>query len=132
MMVDRSGLVHRGRADLEGFKASFACDSARLSAGDIEISFVGLRPGEKLHEELFIGEAVTETIHPQIKMAMERFLPLRELQPKLRKLEAVLEAHDAQGVRAVLTDLLELDFGGGETGLSKAAPTNYATSVSIN
>src|SRR6185503_14529528 len=31
MMVDRSGLVHRGRADLEGFKASFACDSAQLS-----------------------------------------------------------------------------------------------------
>jgi FlaA1/EpsC-like NDP-sugar epimerase len=100
--------------------------------GDIEISFVGLRPGEKLHEELFIGEAVTETVHPQIKMAMERFLPLRELQPKLKKLEAVLEAHDAQGVRAVLADLLELDFGGGSTESSEAAPTHYASSVSIS
>ena len=100
--------------------------------GDIEICFVGLRPGEKLHEELFIGEAVTETIHPQIKMAMERFLPLHELQPKLGKLEAVLEAHDAHGVRAVLTDLLELDFGGEATGVSEAAPTPYAASVSTS
>jgi FlaA1/EpsC-like NDP-sugar epimerase len=100
--------------------------------GDIEICFVGLRPGEKLHEELFIGEAVTETVHPQIKMAMERFLPLQELRQKLAKLDAVLEAHNADAVRAVLTDLLELDFGGEGARSREAAPTLFAASVSIN
>ena len=78
--------------------------------GDIEISYVGLRPGEKLHEELFVGEAVTETIHPQIKMALERSMPLEELRPHLRRLEIALEAHDARAVRSVLNKIVELDF----------------------
>ena len=78
--------------------------------GDIEIRYVGLRPGEKLHEELFVGEIVTETAHPQIKMAMERFMPLGELQPHLRRLEMALEAGDAKAVRAVLAKIVELDF----------------------
>lgn len=79
-------------------------------AGDVEIRYVGLRPGEKLHEELFVGEVVTETLHPQIKMAMERFMPLAELEPHLRRLDIALQAHDARAVRAVLSKVLELDF----------------------
>src|SRR4051812_40457134 len=43
--------------------------------GDIEIVYVGLRPGEKLYEELFVGANSVETTHPRIKMAKERFLP---------------------------------------------------------
>ena len=78
--------------------------------GDVEICYVGLRPGEKLHEELFVGELVTETLHPQIKMAMERFVPLEELRPQLRRLDIALDAHDARSVRAVLNKILELDF----------------------
>jgi FlaA1/EpsC-like NDP-sugar epimerase len=80
--------------------------------GDIEICYVGLRPGEKLHEELFVGEVITETVHPQIKMAEERSMPLEELAPQLRRLDIALEAHDAHAVRAVLNKILELDFGG--------------------
>jgi FlaA1/EpsC-like NDP-sugar epimerase len=79
-------------------------------AGDIEITYVGLRPGEKLHEELFIGQTVADTVHPQIKMAMERFMPLEELQPKLRRLDIALEAHDARAVRTMLKKILELDY----------------------
>lgn len=78
--------------------------------GDIEISYVGLRPGEKLHEELFIGEVVAETVHPQIKMAEERYLPIEDLHPYLRRLEIALDAHDAQAVRTVLAKIVELDF----------------------
>ena len=90
--------------------------------GDIEICYVGLRPGEKLHEELFVGELVTETVHPQIKMAMERHIPIDELLPQLRRLDIALEAHDARAVRAVLNKILELDFAGAGRTATVTAP----------
>jgi FlaA1/EpsC-like NDP-sugar epimerase len=90
--------------------------------GDIEISYVGLRPGEKLHEELFVGEQVTETVHPQIKMANERSMPIEELVPHLRRLDIALEASDARAVRAVLSKILELDFAGPTHKRSTAVP----------
>jgi FlaA1/EpsC-like NDP-sugar epimerase len=43
--------------------------------GDIEIKITGLRPGEKLYEELLIGEQPIATDHPEIFMGMEDFLP---------------------------------------------------------
>ena len=39
--------------------------------GDIEITYIGLRPGEKLFEELLIGDNVQETAHPRIMTALE-------------------------------------------------------------
>lgn len=77
--------------------------------GDIEISYIGLRPGEKLHEELFVGEAVGETVHPQIKMARERSLPLAEVEMVVQRLVRALKAHDGRQVRAVLRDVLEAE-----------------------
>lgn len=78
--------------------------------GDIEITYVGLRPGEKLHEELFIGENVADTIHPQIKMARERSLSLDDISVYLRRLERALQANEASLVRSILSEILELDY----------------------
>lgn len=54
--------------------------------GDIEIQFTGLRPGEKLYEELLIGANVLKTDHPGIMKAQEDFIPLEELEEKLESL----------------------------------------------
>ncbi len=79
--------------------------------GDIEIAVVGLRPGEKLYEELFVGSETKETSHPRIKMAKERHVPLAELMNHLKMLEGMIGMGDAAGVRAKLQDLISDDKG---------------------
>jgi FlaA1/EpsC-like NDP-sugar epimerase len=79
--------------------------------GDVEISFVGLRPGEKLYEELFVGEEVIETAHPRIRMAKERFMPLRELEPSLVELRSAIDAASREAVRDCLRRLIAPDQG---------------------
>ncbi len=71
-------------------------------SGDIEIRITGLRPGEKLYEELLIGDAVGETLHPRILRADEVFLTWEELQPCLQAIvEGQFQAGDAS-VRELL------------------------------
>ena len=65
-------------------------------AGDIEIVVTGLRPGEKLFEELLIGENPTSTPHPRIMMAREDFLPWEALQAELALLQQALSKGDFQ------------------------------------
>jgi len=79
--------------------------------GDIEIVYVGLRPGEKLYEELFVGGNSVETTHPRIKMAKERFLALEELEPYLARLRESITSVDRSAVRASLRDLVAPDQG---------------------
>ena len=83
-------------------------DEANLT-GDIEISYVGLRPGEKLYEELFVGEEALETAHPRIRMAKERFISFAELRPHIDELRAMISTADAAAVRAKLQELTESD-----------------------
>lgn len=59
--------------------------------GDIEIKFSGLRPGEKLYEELLIGESVRETAHPRIMAADEICLSWPEMETLLLQLDAECE-----------------------------------------
>ena len=72
-------------------------------AGEIAISFTGLRPGEKLYEELLIGDHVAETIHPRIMRAEEQVIPWIELEKMLAILEQAANDDDFERVRAVLT-----------------------------
>jgi FlaA1/EpsC-like NDP-sugar epimerase len=79
--------------------------------GDVEIAYVGLRPGEKLYEELFVGEEALDTAHPRIKMAKERFLSYAELRPHVERLRAAIVAGDSAAVREQLQELIRPDQG---------------------
>jgi FlaA1/EpsC-like NDP-sugar epimerase len=70
--------------------------------GDIEIRVVGLRPGEKLYEELLIGDDVTPTGHPRIMRAQEKMLPWDDLEIALIALTRTIEEGDAARARAIL------------------------------
>ena len=70
--------------------------NSETGAGDIEIVVTGLRPGEKLYEELLIGENPTSTPHPRIMMAREDFLPWSALEAELALLQAGLAKDDFQ------------------------------------
>jgi len=74
--------------------------------GDIEIEVTGLRPGEKLYEELLIGDNPQPTAHPKIMKAHEEFLSWGDLQEELEKLNVALDACDAQLIRAMLKKLV--------------------------
>lgn len=70
--------------------------------GDIEIAFIGLRPGEKLHEELLIGSNPSATTHPRIMKAKEDFIAWPELQDHLRQLQRAAADENVQAIRQVL------------------------------
>lgn len=69
----------------------------------IEIEFIGLRPGEKLHEELLLGTNVTGTGHPMIMRAEEECLPFSQIQRLLAKLRRHCDTMDCDGISAVLS-----------------------------
>lgn len=70
--------------------------------GDIEITYTGLRPAEKLFEELLIGTNVTGTEHPMIMRAMEHSLPWNTVQQILEELGATLARSDCERARQLL------------------------------
>ena len=74
--------------------------------GDIEIVITGLRDGEKLFEELLIGNNPQATAHPEIMKATEEFLTWKDLQPKLTQLQGALRVNDVQAVRTLMQELV--------------------------
>jgi FlaA1/EpsC-like NDP-sugar epimerase len=74
--------------------------------GDIEIQVTGLRPGEKLYEELLIGDNPLPTNHPRILKAHEEFLPWDELESKLNILNGALESNNVPVIRTLLKELV--------------------------
>ena len=74
--------------------------------GDIEIKVTGLRPGEKLYEELLIGDNPQPTTHSRIMKANEEFLPWDILQNKLTELNAALDVNNVPLIRTLLKELV--------------------------
>lgn len=70
--------------------------------GDIEIKITGLRPGEKLYEELLVGDNCEDTTHPRIMRANEKFMPLPELELFLATLKHNLDHYNVKEVFELL------------------------------
>ncbi|CAG2146168.1 UDP-N-acetyl-alpha-D-glucosamine C6 dehydratase [Cupriavidus yeoncheonensis] len=90
-MIEMSGLVERTRKN---------------PSGDIEIKFVGLRPGEKLYEELLISDDVTPSEHERIMCSHEPFLGADELHRKLDQLFAACESRDELAIQTAVQSIV--------------------------
>jgi FlaA1/EpsC-like NDP-sugar epimerase len=77
------------------------------SDGDIELTVTGLRPGEKLYEELLIGDDPKPTQHSRIMKAHDEFLPWPILQEQLQALGLALGVNDVPVIRGMLQQLVQ-------------------------
>ena len=74
--------------------------------GDVEIKITGLRPGEKLYEELLIDAETEDTDHPLIFRAKENFILMEEIIPKLEKLKKNINKRDKDETLKTLNELV--------------------------
>lgn len=84
--------------------------------GDIEVEVTGLRDGEKLYEELLIGDNPEATEHSRIMKANEDFLPWEELALVIEQLQAAMDANDGAQLRAIVTGIEQVDWCGNGNG----------------
>ena len=74
--------------------------------GDIEILITGLRPGEKLYEELLINKNAIKTSHPNIFKANEPFIPFKNIKKSISKIYSFIEKGKDDEVLALIMDLI--------------------------
>lgn len=106
-MIELSGLTVKDEQNLDG---------------DVEIQYIGLRPGEKLYEELLIGNNPASTGHPRIMKAREYHIAWDELTGLLEQLKTQITSGDAEGVVATLRNAVPE----AETISAKSKPTRAA------
>ncbi|MFM0335517.1 polysaccharide biosynthesis protein [Paraburkholderia fungorum] len=82
--------------------SGFSVKDATEPHGDIEIAFTGLRPGEKLYEELLIGGDVTGTSHPRIMKARENFLVRERMDAVIETLANACAENNLVSIRGIL------------------------------
>jgi len=81
--------------------------SGKKPGEDIEIAYTGLRPGEKLYEELFHeSEKLAGTTHPKILLANSRSMDFAQLEQALERMMAACEADDERQIYGLLSDLV--------------------------
>ena len=106
--------------------SGFSVREPGIGGGDIEIRFIGLRPGEKLFEELLVDGASTPTGHPRIFRADAGVMQWRDLEPYLEQLSQIVAEQNVDGLKSVLHHLVE-SYGAGKI---QTAETGNVRSIS--
>tara|TARA_B110000483_G_scaffold243302_1_gene332369 strand:- start:1301 stop:3253 length:1953 start_codon:yes stop_codon:yes gene_type:complete len=88
--------------------SGFTIRDDKNPTGDIKIKIIGLRPGEKLYEELLIGDDPQKTNHTKIKKANDPFIPFAQLELELNNLKSLLDENSVNEVKNHLEKLLKL------------------------
>ena len=96
-------LIHK-MINLSGFTVK----DNKNPMGDIEIKVIGLRPGEKLYEELLIGNNPQKTNHPKIQKVNDPFIPLAQLDLELNNLKILLAENNVIEVKSLLEKIVKL------------------------
>ena len=76
--------------------------------GDIEIKITGLRPGEKLYEELLLGDNPQKTNHSKIKKTSDAYIPYEKLEIDINKLKSLIDNNQANEVKDLLNKIIKL------------------------
>jgi FlaA1/EpsC-like NDP-sugar epimerase len=74
--------------------------------GDIEIKITGLRPGEKLYEELLLGDNPQKTQHPKIQKAQDPYIPYNQLEVDLNNLKNFLKNNNVLDIKDLLVKVV--------------------------
>ncbi len=85
----------------------FTIKNYKNSNGDIKIKIIGLRPGEKLYEELLIGDSPEKTSHSKIQKINDPYIPLSKLEKNINKLKYLIKKNRADKVKTLLSKIIK-------------------------
>ena len=88
--------------------SGFTVKDSKNPAGDIEVKIIGLRTGEKLYEELLIGDNPQKTNHSKIQKTSDPFIPFEQLETDLNDLKDLLDNNRTKEVKDLLEKLVKL------------------------